>query len=128
MIVDHVYHFIDKKFSKLEHLLNKKRLKRIVSNFHYILLDKTPQKTNFKIKYFSKNLDEKRCFGKLADNFFKIRNEKLFFFFNLKFLIFKKKTLFFLKKISLFNQNNYSKPIFVFLKLEGKKLNLEIGL
>jgi hypothetical protein len=128
MIVDHVYHFIDKKFSKLEHLLNKKRLKRIVSNFHYILLDKTPQKTNFKIKYFSKNLDEKRCFGKLADNFFKIRNEKLFFFFNLKFLIFKKKTLFFLKKISLFNQNNYSKPIFVFLKLEGKKLNLEIGI
>jgi len=127
-IVDHVYHYIDKKFSKLEPLFYKKRLKRIVSNFHYILLDKTLQKTNFKIKYFSKNLDEKKCWDKLDHNLFKMKNEKSFFFFNLKFLILRKKTLSFLKKILLFNQNKYSKPIFVFLKLEEKKQNLEIGI
>ena len=127
-ILDHIYHYIDKKFSKLEPFLCKKRFKRIVSNFHNILLEKTPKKTSFKIKYFSKILDEKRCFGKLVDNFFKIRNERSFFFFNHKFLILKKKTVSFLKKISLLNQNKYSKPIFVFLKLEGKKQNLEIGI
>ena len=126
-IAGHVYHYIDKKFSKLEHLWSKKKLKRMVSNIHNILLDKTPQKTSFKIKFFSKNLHEKRCFRKLADTFFKIRNEKSFFFFNLEFLILKKKTLSFLKKISLFNQNKYSTSIFVFLKLERKKQNLEIG-